>query len=64
MQNVFLVTTERCPPINAPNNGGFYIIDDRQTALFICNSGYSIVGSAHISCVDGTWDSSLPTCEL
>ena len=60
----FLVTTERCPPINAPSNGGFYIIDDRQTTLFICNSGYTIVGSANVSCVDGTWDSSPPICKL
>ena len=64
--NLILTTTELCPPINAPNNGIVYIIpiNDRQTALFICNSGYTIIGNAHVSCVDGTWDSAPPICKL
>ena len=62
IMNIILVTTELCPPIKAPENGRVYIIDDRQTALFVCNSGYTIMGNPHMGCVDGTWDSSPPTC--
>ena len=61
---LILVTTELCPNINAPSNGRVYIIDDRQTALFVCNSGYTIIGNAQVNCVDGTWDSSPPICKL
>ena len=58
-----LLPTELCPNINAPSNGRVYIIDNRQTALFVCNSGYTIIGNAQVNCVDGTWDSS-PICKL
>ena len=61
---IILVTTELCPKVTAPSNGQVYIIDDRQTALFVCSSGYAIEGNARVSCVDGTWDSSPPTCKL
>ena len=59
---ILLNTTELCPPFNRPSNGRVYIIDDRQTALFVCDSGYSVKGSAHVTCVNGTWDSPAPVC--
>lgn len=59
---LILVTIEICPPLTNPTNGRVYIIDDRQTALFVCNSGYTVIGNARASCVDGTWNSSSPVC--
>ena len=57
-----IATTELCSPLSALKNGKVHIIDNKQTALFVCNSGYTIIGNPHVSCVDGAWSSSFPVC--
>ena len=59
---MLFVAIELYPSLSDPRNGRVYIIDDRQTALFVCNSGYTNIGNTHASCVDGTWNSSSPVC--
>lgn len=56
----------RCTPdLVAPANGSVSHTTRRtgQSATFSCDAGYTLVGSATVTCQpDGTWSASSPTC--
>ncbi|XP_078687161.1 uncharacterized protein LOC144919463 isoform X16 [Branchiostoma floridae x Branchiostoma belcheri] len=61
-------TRVQCPALTAPTDGGLspagpYSYQDVVT--FSCNTGYRRNGATSVTCrADGTWSSSVPTCEL
>ncbi|XP_066265898.1 P-selectin-like [Branchiostoma lanceolatum] len=59
-------TLDHCPALRAPTDGtmsmtGSYSYQD--VAEFTCNQGYTLVGSATLTCQDhGSWSAAAPTC--
>ena len=51
-----------CPKLLDPTNGKVFL--QLNTAIFVCFSGTTIMGSPILSCNNGTWSNSPPTCEL
>ena len=52
-----------CPRVKAPKNGRVYIVDNGNTAIFICNQKFRLVGNIQAFCVDGKWSPvTPPTC--
>jgi len=52
-----------CPPLKHPDNGHTYIVSNGQTALFVCDEGYSAMGSAISYCASGKWSFPPPECK-
>ena len=55
----------RCGQLNSPSNGQVAIIDDAPggTAVYSCNSGYTLVGRDTRICQDdGSWSGIPPIC--
>ncbi|XP_078598029.1 E-selectin-like [Branchiostoma floridae x Branchiostoma japonicum] len=54
----------QCPVLTAPTNGGVSGGNSYgDVATFTCDSGYSLSGSATLTCqADTTWDGASPTC--
>ena len=55
----------RCGGLNSPSNGQVTIIDDTAggTAVYTCNSGYTLVGRDTRTCQeDGSWSGIAPIC--
>ena len=50
-----------CPSLDDPANGDVFYKDDRQSAIVRCQDGLNST-IAILNCVNGTWDSSPPTC--
>ena len=48
-----------------PSNGKIHNNDTKHGALvsFSCNTGFKLHGSRQITCVDGRWNGSIPTCK-
>lgn len=48
-----------------PSNGKIHNNDTKHGALvsFSCNTGFKLHGSRQITCVDGRWNGSVPTCK-
>ncbi|XP_035691423.1 P-selectin-like [Branchiostoma floridae] len=57
-------TAVQCPVLTAPTNGGVSGGNSYgDVATFTCDSGYSLSGSATLTCqADTTWDGVSPTC--
>ncbi|XP_035691422.1 CUB and sushi domain-containing protein 1-like [Branchiostoma floridae] len=57
-------TAVQCPVLTAPTNGGVSGGNSYgDVATFTCDSGYSLSGSATLTCqADTTWDGASPTC--
>ena len=51
-----------CPPLNDPKNGEVFIKQEGEKAVIICNDGFNLIGNETIDCVNGIWNSPLPTC--
>ena len=70
MKQIYFVTAQvTCPRPVAPTNGRIVTSTTSQiyqvgsTARFTCNLGYTLSGSASITCqTGGTWSSPYPTC--
>ena len=55
-----------CPDQDSPANGVVSQSGNSEgdTATFICNDGYELVGSLFLTCRnDGTWDNSPAVCK-
>ena len=39
--------------VKAPRNGRVYIVENGNTALFICNQKFALVGSIQAFCING-----------
>ena len=52
----------KCPTLSDLTNGRVLYIDNGNTAVFICNSGYSVTGNVIATCVSGTWSAQPPMC--
>ena len=54
-----------CPNLDDPVNGDIFYKDDRQSAIVRCKGGFTLNSTVDtLNCVNGTWDSSPPTCTL
>ena len=54
-----------CVPLNARLPNGVVLRNDTEGGLyytFTCNKGYVLNGSRHITCQDGVYNGSTPTC--
>ena len=53
----------RGSPENGIELGTFkYLYKSGDNATFGCNFGYTMVGEATLSCINGVWSSDLPFC--
>jgi len=54
------------PTCNAlpPENGAVYVFPDGMSAVFTCNTNYTMVGNPFVHCIAGKWTHPSPTCEL
>nr|XP_006818425.1 PREDICTED: low-density lipoprotein receptor-related protein 2-like [Saccoglossus kowalevskii] len=52
-----------CPDQSPPTNGQrIGLLTHGSSLTFICDSGYTLVGAAILTCNDGTWDNTAPSC--
>ncbi|XP_074609533.1 protein mesh-like isoform X5 [Acropora palmata] len=54
-----------CVPLNSELEGGVVLRNDATRGIsyrFICNRGFVINGSSHVSCEDGVYNGSSPNC--
>jgi len=52
-----------CPSVKAPKNGEVQFVDNGNTANFLCNQKFRLVGNTQAFCVDGKWSPiSPPIC--
>ena len=52
-------------PLNSELEGGVVLRNDATRGIsyrFICNRGFVINGSSHVSCEDGVYNGSSPNC--
>lgn len=65
VQIIFTATTV-CSRLKSHDNGRMHLIFDenRVTAIFNCNDGYTLKGTRKLSCADEfqNWSSSQPVC--
>ena len=62
---------KRCPPLQAPENGGLIPSSCVISSLFelalctyVCDLGYAVYGDNKRICLsDGSWSSTAPTCK-
>ncbi|XP_070546484.1 coagulation factor XIII B chain-like [Ptychodera flava] len=67
-RNGYLTTVPRCEPADCTDPGdtengektGFFF--HGETVTYTCNDGYTLRGSAELTCSLGSWDNSVPTC--
>ena len=64
-------STELCPTLNTPSNGQLTTSNgqlttsnDGEFAFFSCNRGFNIRGSDVLQCINGEWNSPIPSCQL
>ncbi|XP_035690033.1 CUB and sushi domain-containing protein 3-like [Branchiostoma floridae] len=59
-------TAVQCPALTAPTNGGVSGGNSYGSmATFTCDAGYSLSGSATLTCqADTTWSAASPTCTI
>ena len=50
------------PKLLDPTNGKVFI--HGNTALFVCLSDTAVMGNPILTCSDGKWNDSPPTCKL
>lgn len=53
---------ELCPELSDPENGKVFVFD--KSAVYTCNTGYTLVGSPLLQCVSEQWIGQPPTCVL
>ena len=61
---MFLIVVE-CPSVSSPKSGSFALDTNgvKSVSVFICNAGYTILGSVNITCdIAGTWSDEFPKC--
>ncbi|XP_065905663.1 uncharacterized protein [Dysidea avara] len=51
-----------CRPLNDPHNGKVFAFPDCNSAVYTCNPGYTISGTALVECISGRWSSPPVTC--
>ena len=51
-----------CRPLNDPQNGRVFVFPDCNSAVYTCNPGYTISGTALVECISGRWSSPPVTC--
>jgi len=45
-----------------PENGRVVYLSDGKTAVFTCETGYTIIGEPFLHCKSGKWSSHVPKC--
>ena len=51
-----------CPMLQDPTNGKVFLL--KNTAVFGCFNGYMVMGNSILTCNNGNWSGSPPTCQL
>ena len=51
-----------CPVLSDPDNGKVFVFD--KSAVYTCNTGYTLVGTPFLQCISGIWIGQPPTCVL
>ena len=57
-----LLYTEVCSSLSDPDNGQVFEISDGNTAVYLCNKGFTRIGESVLHCVNGKWSSPPPRC--
>ena len=62
---VLVFVSASCHVLQALNNGKIHNNDTKHGALvyFACNKGFQLKGLRQITCIEGKWNGSTPTCE-
>ena len=55
-----LLFTETCPNLANPVNGRVIVVG--QSAFYVCNTGFTVVGNPFNTCVSGKWISPPAMC--
>jgi len=69
---VLHIIADSCPLLTIPDNGGIYCYEIQgfhsvfgDNCFFTCNKGYELNGTSVVNCQsDGTWNDTVPTCEI
>ena len=59
---ICLIVIGKCPILGDPDNGMVLLINDKMTAVFTCNSGFTTIGEAVLNCNNGKWNYDPPKC--
>ena len=51
-----------CPVLQDPTNGKVFV--QGNTAFFVCFPGTTVTGNPILTCSNGDWNGSPPTCKL
>ena len=51
---------EVCPTLPDPENGKVFVFD--KSAVYTCNTGYTLVGAQFLQCISEKWIGQSPTC--
>ena len=62
LDNVLCTYTGICSMLLDPTNGRVIVQGD--TAFFVCLSGTIVMGNPVLTCINGTWSDSPPTCKI
>ena len=60
-----IIPTVECVSPPPPENGAVqtvYSTSYQLLAVFMCDEGFTAVGETVLSCVEGEWDKTAPTC--
>ena len=62
---VLFFVSASCQVLQAPSNGKIHNNDTKHGALvhFACDDGFQLNGLRQITCIEGKWNGSTPTCE-
>lgn len=52
-----------CPSLDNPENGEVHVTENGVTALYICDSGFTLIGKPKADCIAGNWSSEPPLCK-
>jgi len=53
---------EVCSSLSDPENGKVFVFD--KSAVYACNTGYTLVGTPFLQCISEKWIGQPPTCVL
>ena len=59
---LIFVPTGVCPPLQDPMNGQVFITGNM--AVFACSNGTTVMGNSVLTCSNGNWNGSPPSCKL
>jgi len=63
LEIIIIIYIEKiCPALSDPENGRVFVFD--KSAVYTCNTGYTLVGAPFLRCISEKWIGQPPTCVL